>query len=905
MSARPPRLARRILAAFLPHDQHEGVIGDLDEVHARRAAGGSALAAWIWYWGQALWISARFAVEDLADRARVTASSASLDLRLGVRMLLKYPMLTVVGGLAITIGAAVGVGASEFVRDMLFSELPLEDDDRIVRIVNDGAGQGLYDFLLWKDELESVGQVSAARWSDQGILTADRRPAALQVAQVSASTFPVTGVEPLLGRTLTEADEREGAPDVVVLGWEAWQELFGGDTGALGEVVQLGGVATTVVGVMPEGYGFPQSAEAWAPFRYRAVDAIPGGGPGLLVFGKLADGASLEQAQAEVRALGERMAADHPETYERSTAHVGPFGTPVGAEAGLVTLILQGLRLLLVVLLAIPCLNVATLVFARTITREGEIAVRMSLGATRKRIVLQLLAEALVLVSVSTVLALALARWVLGKAAATFFMIQQEPTLPFGWNHSLSPQTILYAGVLALAGALVVGVVPALKATRGDVKPKLSELSTGSGSRLRFGGMWTAIIVFQVALSVAFLPIAVNQAGAVSLVGGLEELGGDETFPADQYVTAQLGRDQLLPLGDDAARAEFLEESRLLFQEVKARIAADPRVESVAFASGLSAMNHLVSPVEIPAEAGSPPTAAAARILLVEPEYLEMMNATVVAGRGLQAADFAEGSRAVLVNEAFVEGALAGRNAVGAQLRFPEREGESSLIAVPAPGESVEVVGVVANPEIDVFGPGAHSVIYAPLSLAPVASRAVGLVEMPEAPATQIFVRLRPGSEPITTLLYDVIAAVDPTLRVSQLYTVEDAWAPVHEGARIFAYIFMAVAAIVLMLAAAGVYALMSFTVSQRTREIAIRLAVGAAPRQIAFSIFRRAFIQLGVGVALGLVVAWPAIGDAASGDPKNVLIAVLVLMGAGLASCLLPIRRALRIEPAAAVKTG
>jgi hypothetical protein len=316
-------------------------------------------------------------------------------------------------------------------------------------------------------------------------------------------------------------------------------------------------------------------------------------------------------------------------------------------------------------------------------------------------------------------------------------------------------------------------------------------------------------------------------------------------------------------------------------------------------------MNHIIAPVEFFGDASSPPVTGGTRTLLIEPAYFDIMDVVVVAGRALQPADMAPGSRSVLVNQAFVDAILPGRNVVGGQLRYAERRGEAEAAPTPEAGQTYEIVGVVSNPEIDAFGPGVHPVVYAPLTLAPVTPREVGLVGMPQAPATQLFVRLRPGSEPVTTLLYEVIAAVDPTLRLGELGTVEQAWRPAHQGARLGGWILMLVAGMVLTLSVAGIYALMSFTVSQRTREIAIRRAVGAAPAGIVATVFKRAFIQLGLGVAVGLLVASPVLLDAESGSARNVLIVAGLLFVAGLASCVVPIRGALRIHPSQAMKTG
>jgi ABC-type antimicrobial peptide transport system permease subunit len=211
----------------------------------------------------------------------------------------------------------------------------------------------------------------------------------------------------------------------------------------------------------------------------------------------------------------------------------------------------------------------------------------------------------------------------------------------------------------------------------------------------------------------------------------------------------------------------------------------------------------------------------------------------------------------------------------------------------------------VRDPEIDAFGPGAHAVIYAPLDLAPVNPRDVGLVGMPQPPATQLFVRLRPEAGPWASRLYGMVAAVNPSLRISEVGTAAEAWGPARKGERVGAGIFMAIAAIVLMLSVAGIYALMSFTVSRRTREIAIRTAVGAGRGQIVGIIFGRAVLQLLAGVALGSLIAVPVLWDGVVDEgPRSLVIVSTVLLGAGLVACLVPVRRALAVEPVAAIKS-
>ena len=903
MSASPPALLRRLLERSLPAEVRDGIVGDLDEVYRARRSRSGAARVGVWYAGQALAISGRFAVERLGDALSSRGSSIALDLKLGLRMLVKYPALTLVGGIAITVATAIGVGASEFVRDMIAPTLPLEDGDRIVRLYEIDAEAGgstpasLYDLEVWRESLSSLRDLGAYTTLEQGVVTDRGEAGTVSLARTSASAFRLTRVPPFLGRPLIDADERPDAPPVVVLGYDAWQDYLGGDPDAIGRTVQIGGTATTVVGVMPQGYGFPQMQNAWVPLRVDPTDVQPRSAPRASLFARLAPGATLESAQAELDIAGRRAAADFPEVYGRLSPRVDGFARR--ASSGRLALVLSGVGALFIFLLVVACANVATLVFARTVTREGEIAVRTSLGATRRRIVFQLFAEALVLVGGATLVGISLARWSLGRISRLFFIIQQAPRRPFWWDDALSSTTLAYAIVLALVGAVMVGVVPALKATRGPVQPRLGRLTAGGGAGLRFGGVWSVVIVLQVALSVAFLPLAVSQAEAA--FASPEGTG----FAAHDYVTAQLGRDPTVPPRTPAEQAEFLDGSRRLFEEVRDRIAADPAVRGAALASGLSAMNHIRAPFELMGDGSAPPLTGAARILLVDPSYLDLMGATVVGGQALGPADFGPEARSVVVNEAFVHDLLGGRSPVGGQLRFPEREGEASIVQVPAPGTSVEIIGVVRNPGIDAFGPGAHPAIYAPLDLAPVKPRDVGLVGMPQPPATQLFVRMRPEGGSLASRLYGIVTAVDPTLRLSEVGTAAEAWRPVHMGSRLGAWIFMAVGAIVLMLSVAGIYALMSFTVTRRTREIAIRTAVGAGRRQIVTIVFGRAVVQLVAGVALGGLIAVPVLWDGvADQGPRSLVIVSTLLLAAGIAACLVPVRRALSIEPAAAIKS-
>jgi hypothetical protein len=274
-------------------------------------------------------ISVRFVPERLAD---AFPSSLGLDLKLSVRMLVKYPLLTVVGGIAITVTTAIGVGASEFVRDLLYAELPLEDGDRIVRLSHDNSGGGslgasLYDLAVWRESVPSLEDVGAFATMEQGFSSDRGEAGTVSLARITSSGFQMTRVPPQMGRFLTEADERADAPPVVVLGYDAWQTLLDGDPDPIGRTVQLGGTSTTVVGIMPEGYGFPESQNAWVPLHIEPADLQPESSPRMGSFARLVPGATLGSAQSELDVAGRRAAADYPRVYERLEPRIQGFAS--------------------------------------------------------------------------------------------------------------------------------------------------------------------------------------------------------------------------------------------------------------------------------------------------------------------------------------------------------------------------------------------------------------------------------------------------------------------------------------------------------------------------------------------------------------------------------------------------
>ncbi|KPJ97956.1 MAG: hypothetical protein AMS20_16620, partial [Gemmatimonas sp. SG8_28] len=378
--------------------------------------------------------------------------------------------------------------------------------------------------------------------------------ALVRVAEITASGFRVARTPPALGRPLLDQDERKGAPPVLVIAYEEWQRRFDGDPAIIGRQVRLDSELHTVVGVMPAGYRFPIADTYWVPLKLDPNDYERGEGPWLAMFGRLADGVTLDQAQAELTTLGLRSAATYPETHARIRPRVMRYTRPfMDLDSPALVWALRAVQLAIGLLLIVVAVNVAILVYARTVMRTGEIAVRTALGASRRRIVAQLFAEALVLSGTAAAIGLTIAGIALSKTQAIAEEMMGDSgdihsSLPFWWELDLSASLVAYVVALAILAAVIVGVLPALKATERGVQANLQQLSS-RGSGMQLGRTWTALIVAQVAVVVAVLPFAAWVAGE-----SLRRAAVKPVYPADQILRTWMGMGVLVvPPGGDPA----------------------------------------------------------------------------------------------------------------------------------------------------------------------------------------------------------------------------------------------------------------------------------------------------------------------------------------------------------------
>lgn len=839
-----------------------------------------------------------------------------LDLKLALRMLLRYPGLTIVSVIGMAVAIAVAAGAFTIVYGLLDPRVPLAEGERVVSLTtwdaatNNREQRVMRDYALWRDELTSVEQLGAVRNVTRNLIAAGAQPETITIAEMTASGFAVARVPPVLGRYVLAEDERPGAPDVVVVGYDVWHRRFGADAAIVGRQVQLGDRLHTVVGVMPEGFAFPANHSYWIPWRANPLEYQPRTGPSIHVFGRLAPGATLESADAELAAITQRLAAAEPKTHQHLRVRVKPYTFGYSdMDDPENFLMLHAIQTGIVLLLVLVCVNVGILVYARTATRQGEIAVRTALGASRRRVVAQLFIEALVLAGVAAAVGIALIATALTYLDAA--LLQLAGRLPFWIDFTLSIEGVLYVVALTLLAGGIVGVVPALKATGRGVQSRLQGLSAGSGSRMQMGRLWTVLIVAQVAVAVAILPAAMFHTWT-----SLNFRSGPAGYPAREFVTAQVAfeRPAGVPAGPDGHQA-----FRSLYggqnAELERRLETEPGVSDVTFS--------LVNPggelaVVVEAEGVPAPLDRVdynivegtreghfARFNRVAVDFFDAVDVPVLLGRGFEPGDVdpleanperAPANRAVVVNRTFAERLFGGADALGRRFRYVGRSREASADQVLL-GQWYEIVGVVPDfPTYASLDSDGSPVVYHPASPATL------------YPAT-LAVRIR-GADPSSFAgrLREVGASVDPTLQLRDVATADDV-AKREQGIMRLTGITLAVVMLsVVALSAAGIYALMSFTVARRRKEIGIRSALGADPASILRSIFTRAFGQLAIGAAAGMAGAAGLEqllgGEMLQGNGAILLPAVAVVMtGVGLLAALGPARRGLRIQPTEALR--
>jgi predicted permease len=819
--------------------------------------------------------------------------SSWLDLKLGLRLLVRNWGLTLVGGLAMTL--AIGIAAVVFAAFdlVLWSPLPLDEGDQVVAIQvwDREAGRRRdttwQDYERWRSSLQSIDEIGAFQTIRRNLITSDGSVELALVAEITPAGFRVARVPPLVGRPIADTDAVPDAAPVVLIGHDVWQRRFAGARDVIGRKLRLGNDLHTVIGVMPEGFQFPFNFRYWIPLRRDADGILRNTGPEGVVFGRLAPGATLASAHAEVSALGilprvlpgaQTDGALALRSAQREGGRVVPytFAFTGDFEPGELSLAWSLSSLLLVLLLLPPCANIAILNYARIVTRQQEFAARHALGGSRARIVWQLFIEALVLTAAAAGVALLVVRVVSVVAAGRLQNIPGGP--PFWMTFDVSYRTLLFVAGLALAGAAVSGLVPALQATG-----RLARLGAGAlagRTSVRLGATWTTLVITQVAFSVGVLPLAAELAWGTLRTGVV-----GPGFAAGEFATARIAPEDDTALSGNRQR------------ELARRLLADPGIAGVATA--------LQPPGEEPwvfvdIEGLDAPTEVLqgrlpgflARFNQVDTAFFDLYQVPAIAGRLFQEGDEGAAADAVIVNRNFAETIAPGGNALGRRFQYV-RASDGEWLHGPQTNRWYEVVGVVGNLPVTTDARVAYHAA-APGQIHP----------------AQLQLRMRSEQAGLAERLRNIAATVDPTLHVDEIRTLAEIYREHRFGDNVGAITIAAITGSLLLLSAAGLYALVAFTVAQRRREIGIRSALGARPGRLLAAVFRRAFWQIGAGSAVGMIAAYlvrhyvpieqigglPIPGILPGAAAFMLLVGVLAALG--------PARRGLRIDPTEALRS-
>ncbi len=884
MTQRPPRIAERLLIVLLgTRPSAPYVVADLREEYQSLQRTRPQFAS-LWYWGQALSVGLRLRADRdsfplrPAIRSHLRGDQMRNELGLAVRTLLKRPVLS--GAILLTVGGGLAAATIAFslVNGVLLRPLPYSTPERLVTIWERQSG-GTEDrnptspanFYAWSDQLRQVEGLTAVFESGTP-LTGDGEPVQVGVVYATGGLFPLLGAVPLAGRLFGPLDDIDGGPDVVVVSEALWRRRYGSDRSLIGRSIMVNGRARQVIGVVPSRFDFRPgfsfgsvgSRDLFIPFQFGAA-ARNAGGRYLQVIGRLAASATLASARQESASLAGRLREQFPDRQKGWETNlvglhadlVGDVRTPIAIGFGAVCFVLL-----------IACANVANLLMARATERRGEMAIRSALGAGRFALARQLFGESLLLAGFGGLVGILLSTW--GLAA----LIRANPDLPRLDEIGLDPSTVGFALLATGLVACLVGVGPAVAASG---RPSGAWFSHRGGTSDRVAGRTRRLLVgVQVALSVVLLM------GSGLLVRSLlNRLEVDLGIEPAHVMTAQIS----LP----NRRYPRPEQRAAIFEGLLTRVAAMPGV-TAASASSIIPMSDQGQATDFMAldrprpEAGQLPVAD---VRFVHHDYFATMGIPLIAGRLLQEPDRPGAPTAVLINETGARQTWPGGSAVGKRIQM-------------AWGDTLraEVVGVVGDVRLD--GPDK------PVSQATLYwdYRQTG------TPGNMVVVVRGNLSEPKIAPIRAALAELDPTLPLYNVRTMSGLRAGAVARSRFIAVALALFSALALGLAALGVYGVMAYGIQQRTREIGVRLALGADRRAVVRMLLWEGGRLVAPALAIGVVAALALSGflrtlvfGVTPYDPITLGVGLLTIGGVALAACWIPARRASAIPPVEAIR--
>jgi len=796
------------------------------------------------------------------------------DLRLSFRALARSPGFTIVAVMMLALGIGVNAAVFTLTNAILFKGFPLVNrNDRIVYISGNGCCVSYPDFQDYRAQAKSFEGMAIVHGVAKILSDQSGFPAKYDATEISADTFKLAGQRPILGRDFTPSDETPGAQPVAILSHGFWQRRFGGDPAIVGQTVRMNGIPAIIIGVMPEGFSFPQTTDLWVPLVPTPSVLKRENRDTWFAFGRLADGVTIETARAEIQTIAARIAAAYPLTNQDFVPRIQNFHEFfMGPNAVMLYGSMWGA---VGFVLLIACANLANLLLARAIGRSREVSVRIALGAGRWRIVRQLLIESVTLSSLGGLFGWWIAKW--GVRAYQLAMASKASWMIL--DYSMDHRVLGYLIVISIGTGLLFGLAPAARLSKLDVNSMLKDGTRGATGGGRGKHLSTLLVTGEMALAVvllagagvmirSFLKIYSADVGVKTQNVLIGELG----LPADKYPNA-------------GARISF-------FDHLKTRLESMPGVESVAIAERLPTSGSRQIPYEL---AGAPPIDEQRRpklsAVVIGPLYFQTLGAAILSGRDFNDFDRASSMPVALVNQRFASQYWPGEDPLGTRLRFFNGK---------TPEPWLTVVGVASNiVQNDTTRQQFDPLVYMPYRQRPQAGM-------------WTFVRTRVPPSSLGTAFRREVQALDSDLPIYGPFAMTDRlqmYGGYWDG-RFYGILFLIFAAMALLLASIGLYAVIAHSVSHRTQEIGIRMAVGATARDILKLVFRQGMLPLGTGLILGLAASF-AVNRVLKSElvqvsptvPLTLFIASATLVLAATLGCLIPARRAMRVDPVVALR--
>jgi predicted permease len=798
------------------------------------------------------------------------------DVRFGFRMLAKDPGFTAV--VVITLALAIGANTTVFtlVNAVLFKGLPLERADRVMALSSTNIGKGRNrtgvsypDFADWRAHTRRFQGLAATTFQSMTLNDRGGVPENYTGVRLTANSFSLLGQKPLIGRDFSPSEDQRTAAPVVILGYSIWKNRYGSVPGIVGRTVRINEVATTIIGVMPNGMKFPDNQDLWLPL-------VPTGNwekrdsRGLKVFGRLADGIRLKEAQTEMDQLAKTLEKEYP----KSNTGVGVFVQSYNdsANGGPIRTVFLALLGAVVFVLLIGCANVANLLLARSISRAKEVSIRTALGASRWRVVRQLLIESVLLGIIGGAIGLLLAVW----GVRAFDLAVANSGKPYWIVFTMDYTVFAYLAGLCVFTGILFGLAPALHISKLDVNETLKEggRGTSAGSRIKY--LSGFMVVSELALALVLL------IGAGLMIRSFLKLYGLDTG---------VNPNNLLTMRYNLPDLKYpTRESRAAFHErLMPRLASIPGVESVALTTNLPLQGSANYPFELqgqaPVEADKRPTVSE---LTITPQYFQAVGAPVIRGRSFDDSDGAPGKPSVIVNKRFAAKYWPADDPLGKKIHLI-REPDIPWLTV---------VGVC--PDITQNDPNKvdiDPIVYVPFRQDPRGGAA-------------IVARTRTAPNSLIPAFRKEVRGVDEDLPIFEAKTMQDFLVDRRWPFRVFGSLFAIFALIALVLSSVGIYAVMAYSVNRRTQEIGVRMALGATTGNVLRLVLSLGLKQLAIGLVIGLAAAFgltrvlsALLMRVSPTDPLTFAGISVLLIAIGVIACWIPARRAAKIDPMVALR--